>query len=136
MIELSSTTAQTLSPGQSLTFDTVVLKSGCAEAHRTNSGIVTLIGYNCKSVYEIHFSANVSGTAAGPVQLSIDLDGEPLAETQMIATVTATGDFYNVATSTLLRTGRGCCGRITITNNGVSDVIVNENPSFYVKRVA
>ena len=36
MIQVSNSTTQTLAPGQSLTFDSVLLKSGCAEAHRVN----------------------------------------------------------------------------------------------------
>lgn len=134
MIELSNTTAQTIAAGQSLTFDTVILKTGCAETHRTNSGIVTLKANN--AVYEIHFAANVSGTAAGPVQIALALDGEPLVETTMISTVTTAGDFNNVATGTLIKTGCGCCGRITVTNTGASDVIVGANPALFVKRVA
>ena len=134
MIELSNTTAQTIAPGQSLTFDTVILKTGNAEAHRTNSGIITLRA-NC-ATYEVHFAANISGTAAGPVQLAITLDGEPLVETTMISTVTTAADPNNVATATLVRTGCGCCGRISVTNTGVSDVVVSANPALFVKRVA
>lgn len=135
MIELSNTTAQTLSPGQALTFDTVLLKSGCVESHRTNSGIVSLRA-KC-SIYEIHFSANISGTTAGPVQLSIELDGEPMAETTMISTVTTAADPNNVGASTLVRTGcAGAYEHITVVNTGTSDVIVSPNPAFYIKRVA
>ena len=134
MIELSNTTAQTINAGQSLTFDTVVLKSGCAEAHRTNSGIVTL-RMKC-AIYEVHFAANISGTAAGPVQLAIALDGEPLAETTMITSVSTAGDLDNAATATLIRTDCGCCGKITVMNNGTEPVVVGANPSFFVKRVA
>ena len=134
MIELSNTSEQTLTPGQSLTFDTVILKTGCAEAHRTNSGIVTLRA-DC-AIYEVHFAANVSGTAAGPVQLSIALDGEPLPETTMINTVGTAGNLDNVATATLIRTGCGCCGRVNVTNTGTSDVVVGANPALFVKRVA
>lgn len=133
MIVLSNTTAQTLQPGQSLTFDTVILKSGGAEAHRTNSGIVTLKA-NC-AIYEIHFSANISGTAAGPVQLAIALDGEPLPETTMINSIGTAGDLENASTATLVRTGCGCCGRISVTNTGTVPVIVNENPALFVKRL-
>lgn len=134
MIELSNTSEQTLTPGQSLTFDTVILKTGCAEAHRTNSGIVTLRA-DC-AIYEVHFAANLSGTAAGPVQLSITLDGEPLPETTMINTVSTAGDLDNAATATLIRTGCGCCGRVSVTNTGTSDVVVGANPALFVKRVA
>lgn len=134
MIELSNTTAQTVQPGQSLTFDTVVTRSGCAESHRTNSGIVTLRAKCAK--YELHFAANISGTAAGPVQLAIALDGEPLVETTMISTVAAAGDLNNVATSTLVCTDCGCCGRVTVVNSSTEPVVVGANPAFYVKRVA
>lgn len=134
MIELSNTTVQTLAAGQSLTFDTVILKTGCAEAHRTNSGIVTLRA-NC-GIYEIHFTANVTSTVAGPVQLIIDLDGEPLQETLMNSTVTTAGDANNVAAATLIRTGCDCCSRVNVTNNGTTDVTVSANPALFVKRVA
>lgn len=134
MIELSNTTAQTITAGQSLTFDTVILKSGCAEAHRTNSGIITLRA-DC-AIYEIHFAANVSGTTAGPVQLAIALDGEPLVETTMINSIGTAGDLENAATATLVRTGCGCCGRITVKNTGTSDVVIGANPALFVKRVA
>lgn len=134
MIELSNTMTQTINPGQALTFDATILKTGCAEAHRTNSGIVTLRA-DC-AIYEVHFAANVSGTAAGPVQLAIALDGEPLVETTMISTVAAAGDLNNVATATLVKTGCGCCGRITVVNNGLSIVVVGANPALFVKRVA
>lgn len=134
MIELSNTAAQTIAPGQSLTFDTVLLKTGCAEAHRTNSGIVTLKA-DC-AVYEIHFAANISATAAGTAQLAISLDGEPLIETTMINSIGTAGDPYNAATATLVKTGYGCCGKISVTNTGTTSVIVSANPALFVKRVA
>lgn len=134
MIELSNTAAQTIAPGQSLTFDTVLLKTGCAEAHRSNSGIVTLKA-DC-AVYEIHFAANISATAAGTAQLAISLDGEPLIETTMINTISTAGDPDNAATATLVKTGCGCCGKISVTNTGTTSVIVSANSALFVKRVA
>ena len=134
MIELSNTAAQTIAPGQSLTFDTVLLKTGCAEAHRSNSGIITLKA-DC-AVYEIHFAANISATAAGTAQLAISLDGEPLVETAMINTISTAGDPDNAATATLVKTGCGCCGKISVTNTGTTSVIVSANPALFVKRVA
>lgn len=134
MIQLTNTAAQTLAPGQALTFDTVILRSGCGEAHRKNSGIVTLRA-SC-ATYEAHFAASVTGTAAGPVQLAIALDGEPLPETTMIASVATAGDLGNVATATLVRTGCGCCPRLSVVNSGTAPVTVGANPAFFVKRVA
>lgn len=134
MIELSNTTAQTLAPGQALTFDTVLLNTGCGECHRTNSGIVTLrkIG-----IYEVHFSANISGTAAGQVELVIELDGEPLPETLMTNAIGTAGDLENAATATLVRTCCGCGGRLSVVNPSATEsTLVGANPAFYVKRVA
>lgn len=134
MIELSNTTAQTITPGQSLTFDTVVLKSGCAESHRANSGIVTLRA-NC-AIYEVHFAANISATAAGTAQLAIALDGEPLLETTMINSIGIAGDPENAATATLVRTDCKCCTHISVVNTGTTSVIVSANPALFIKRVA
>ena len=134
MIQLSNSTTQTLAPGQSLTFDSVLLKSGCAEAHRVNSGIVTLRS-DC-GIYEVHFTGNVSATAANPVQLAIQLDGETLPETTMYEEITTAGVGQNVAAATLIRTGCGCCGRVSIVNTGTTTVEVLPNVSFFVKRVA
>ena len=66
MISLSNTTAQTLTPGQSITFNTVVLHTGCAECHRANTSSVKL---RAKGIYDVHFSANIGATVAGAAQL-------------------------------------------------------------------
>ena len=88
------------------------------------------------TIYEVHFAANVSGTAAGPVQLSLELDGEPLPEATMTSTVTTAADLNNVATATLIRTGCGCCGRVSVVNTGTSDVVVSAGAALFAKRVA
>lgn len=132
MLQLSNSAAQTLAAGQTLTFDLTLLRSGCAECHRQNSGLVTLRASN--AVYEAQFSANVTGDAGDEVQLSILLDGEPLPETAMVTTIAADGDIYNVATSALFRTLCGCCGRLSVANTGTTDVTVQANASFNVQR--
>ena len=133
MIQLTNTGEQTLQPGQSATFDTVVLKTGCSETHRLNSGLVRVKGGGC---YEVSFSANITGTAAGPVQLSIELDGEPMPETTIVNSIGTAGDLENAATSTIFRTCCGCCARLTVANTGTSVVTVGAGPSLSVKRVA
>ena len=134
MIQVSNSTAQTLSPGQSLTFDSVLLKSGCAETHRVNSGIVTLRS-NC-GVYEVHFTGNVSAPSASPIQLAIQLDGETLPETTMYEEITTPGVGQSVAAATLIRTGAGCCGRIGVVNTGTTTISVLANTSLFIKRIA
>ena len=133
MILLSNSTEQTLTPGQSITFDTVILHSGCGECHRKNSSSIKM---RANGIYEVHFNGNISSNAAGPVELTIELGGEPLNETLMQSTVGTPGDFESVSATTLVR---NCCGdfdRVTVTNTGTSDVIVNANSAFFVKRLS
>ena len=56
MIVLSNSTAQTLTPGESLIFDNTVIQSGCAEHHADNSASVLMLK---PGMYEIHFNGKV-----------------------------------------------------------------------------
>lgn len=132
MILLTNTVAQTLAPGASVTFDTVILHTGTGECHRNGSSAVTM---RCSGIYEVDFSANIGGTAAGAVTLAIQTGGETLPETTMDSVTAAAGDLENVSTMTAIR---NCCtgyDRITVTNTGTVEMTV-ENPKLYVKRVA
>ena len=135
MIVLSNTIAQTLAPGQSLTFDTVMMHTGCAECHRNNSGAVILRAE--KAIYEIQFGANIGAEAPGDAQLSIGVSGVPLPETTMISATAAAGDLNNVSADTAVRT---CCGSggesVVITNTGTTTITVGANPCLFIKRVA
>ena len=135
MIVLSNTITQTLAPGQSLTFNTVVLHTGCAECYRTGSGSVGLRANN--GIYEIAFHANISSaTAAVPVQLAVQMDGAPLSETTMISTPSTANVFNNVGCETKVST---CCctgGAITVSNTGTAPVTIAANPCLSIKRVA
>lgn len=133
MISLSNTTAQTLTPGQSITFNTVVLHTGCAECHRANTSSVKL---RAKGIYDVHFSANIGATVAGVAQLSIQLGGDTVNESTMISTTAAAGDLNNVSTAIPVR---NCCDdydRITVTNTGTTTVTVGANPVLFVSRRA
>lgn len=133
MIILTNTASQVLAPGQSLTFNTKVLHTGCAECFRDNSGTVTL--RMSKAIYEINFSADIGATAAGTAQLSIYLNNSPMVETTMISTTNAAGDLNNVAKNTAVQTY--CCGpeNITVVNTGETSINVSD-PSLFIKRVA
>lgn len=133
MIILTNNASLELDPGQSLTFNTVILHTGCAECYRPGSGAVTLRMQ--QAIYDIDLKANIGATAPGAANLTIFLDGSPMPETVMISTTAAAGDVNNVACSTGVRTC--CCGpeTITIANNGDTTVIV-EQPLLKIKRVA
>ena len=134
MIVLSNTSPQTLAPGASITFNSVVLHTGCAECHRAGTGSVKL---RCNGIYEANFAANIGGAAANaPVQLSLAIGGQVLPETTMIATPATANALNNVATATAIK---NCCGdfdRVTVTNNGTNPVTVGANPVLFIKRIS
>lgn len=134
MIILTNNASLELAPGQSLTFNTEILHTGCAECHRIGSGAITLRMQ--QAIYDIFFKANIGATtAATPAQLAMYLNGSPMTETTMVSTTAAVGDVNNVACETGVRTC--CCGpeTLTIVNNGESTVVV-EQPLLKIKRVA
>lgn len=132
MIKLSNTIAQTVEVGQSVTFNQVLLHTGCGESHRAGSGAVKMRG---NGNYEIGFFANVSGATAGtPLQLNIALGGERLLETTMIVTPAAADALQHVGLSVPVK---NCCGdydRVTVINTGTTPITIGANPLFYVKR--
>ena len=136
MIELSNTNAQVLAAGQSATFDTILLHTGCAECHRNNSSAIYLTQRN--AIYEISFNCNIGGVAAGDAEIGITLDGAPLQETVSVRTTATAGDLDNVAAATFVKTF--CCGMpnatVLLTNTGTTEINVGANPRLSVKRIA
>ena len=138
MIIVSNSAAQTLTTGQSLTFDLRTLKTGCSEFISQGSSDVYL---KPNGLYLVDFSGNVTNQAANAlVQLQIQVNGQPLANTIMNATPTTAGDLWNVARSTAVDTKAGCCfslgtASVSITNTGVSPVIVSPGASLRIGRV-
>lgn len=134
MIVLTNSAAVTLTTGQSMTFDTVVLKSGCGECYRNGTGSIKM-KYN--GIYEAKFDGNVTGaTAATPVTLALQLGGDTLKETTMIYTPAAENAVGNVGCQTAIR---NCCGdydRVTVTNIGTEAATISANAMLMVKRVA
>lgn len=133
MIELVNLTAQTLQPGQTLTFDKCPkLHTGCGECfNRQIPNSVKLCG---KGVYKLEFSGNVTSTAAGNVQLAIAISGTPLSETAMNAQIAAAGNLTNVGTGTYFK---NCCcdfDRVTVMNTGTTPVTVAPNANLRIAR--
>lgn len=134
MIELTNSAAQTIQPGQSVTFDTVVLHTGCGECYRRNTPSVKL---RANGIYEVSFSGNVSGTTAGTaVQLAIALGGIGLLETVMVSTPAAANAFNNVSTGTFIQNTCGDYDRVTVINTGTVPVLLAANMNFRVRRMS
>lgn len=135
MIILTNSSSLTLGPGQSATFDTVLLHTGCAECFRTGSGTVMLTARN--AIYNISAGGNIGATEVGNANLTVFLNSSPMTETSMNSATAAVGDTNNVSRETGVRTC--CCGNvsdaITLTNNGETTIVL-ENPILMIKRVA
>lgn len=135
MIIVTNTAAQTLQPGQTITFNDIKLRSGCDTAFRPQTGV---IGMRPNAAYRITFHANVGGTvAAAPVQLNIQIGSASDLTTTMISTpTTAETELNNVSASTGVITGcNGLPNTVSVTNTGVNPIIIGANPSLMVNRV-
>ena len=133
MIVVSNAAAQTLTAGQSLTFN-VLRQTGCSEFARNNTGTIFL---KPGGVYKVEYHANVTGaTAATPVQLSINFAGSVLPETTAIYTPATAGAVGNVSGSTYVPTMFPASGfTVTLTNSGTEDITVSPNATISVHRV-
>ena len=133
MIVLSNTTSQTLTTNQSVTFNTVVSRSGCNECHMANSSSVKL---KSPGTYMVVFNANVTGATAGaPVQLAVNLGGETIPYSTGIYTPAAANAVGQI---TIILPLKQCCcdfDRVTVTNTGTNPIIISANPTFYIKKI-
>lgn len=135
MIELKNTATQTLQPGQAISFNEVLLHTGCSECYNRQLPTSVKLKGGCGSVYEIHFSGNITSLTAGnTLQLAIAVGTTPLVETAMNATPAAAGTLVNVSTGTLFKV---CCSdlnRISVINTGTTPVSVAQNSNIYIIR--
>lgn len=135
MIELTNTIAQTIQPGQAVSFNKVLTKCGCGECYDSRIPFsVKLLGQG--GLYKIEFSGNIaSDTAATPVQLAIALGTVGLPETVMVSTSSAANSFNNVSTGTFVK--NNCCDndRISVVNTGTVPVLLSANMNLRIQRM-
>lgn len=136
MLQISNTSAQTLTPGQSIVFDSRnFLHSGCGECFSLQLPASAKLCGNCGSIYNIEFSGNITASApATPITLAITISGQTLATTIMNAKPVAAGDLVNVNTGTLFRIA--CCDadRVSVTNVGTNPLVVAPNANLRIIR--
>lgn len=134
MLVLSNLTAQTIQPGQFVTFDKVITKTGNCECY--NRQLPQSAKLNARGgVYSLGFSGNVTSTTVpAALQLSITVGGQPLVETAMNSAPAAANDLNNISTETRFR---NCCGdldRVGVINSGTVEVTLAPNSSFVIDR--
>ncbi len=132
-MEVIYTATQTVQPNQDVLFnDTVVGCNGNSILHRVNSGLVTLRGntQQCRARYKISYSGNIAipeGGTVGPIQLSLGLNGEPIASTTMIVTPAAVENFFNVSASTYVDVPKCCCFNVSVKNTSTQAIEVSQS---------
>lgn len=129
MIELIQTDVVTVPVGQTVPFDEVAAKGGCAEYHRTGSGNIRLIK---PGKYLIAFSANIAvptGETVGEVSLGIIADNGILSGSTMRATPAAVEQYFNVSSQHYVEVpiccGAVCCVDIAVQNTSDIPVLVD-----------
>lgn len=134
MVVLKNTTAQTLQPGQSITFDDLVTWSGNGECARSGGPVGLRFPF---AIYKLFFKGLVTGDTAGTaVQLAIALGGAPLPETTMIYTPAVAGAIGTVTAETYVRTCNAMSNTVTVTNNGTTAITIQPNSCLTVIRSA
>lgn len=137
MIVLSNTTAQLIQPGQAITFDKLIFKSGCGECYRKQLPKSVALTADRGGVYSLGFSGNVtSATAGSALQLAIAIGGEALVETAMNSTPSAANALNNISTETRFQVGCKCsdANRVSVINTGATPVTLAPNSSLVIDR--
>lgn len=134
MMVLSNLAAQTLQPGQAVTFDRILIKAGCGECF--NRQLPASVKLRGRGTWDLSFSGNVTSPTSGVnTQLAMTVGGSPLVETAMNRTITTANNLENISTETMYQV---CCedlNRISVVNTGTVPVVLAANSAFVVRRI-
>lgn len=109
--------------------------------HNDSSGVFRVKGdpRSCKTIYKVHFNANIAISAGGtvePISVALTQNGEVLRNAISTVSPAAVGDFWNVSFETFIETPCGCCDTITVRNISETTDIDVINANIVVDRVA
>ena len=139
-MEIIANALQTVQANQSVYFTDTIVGGNNSISHRSNSGIVSLLGNTnqCRARFKITFGGNVAvptGETVGPISLAIAIDGEAVRATTMTVTPAAVEDFFNVFAAVFVDVPKGCCMTVSVRN--ISEVPIDvQNANLIVERVA
>lgn len=106
--------------------------------HEDGTGIFTLRGItnNCFARYQVTYNGNIAvptGGTAGPIAISIAVDGEQRPSSKAIVTPTAVEDFNNVTSTAIVTVPRACCKTVSVRAvSGVTDPADTPAPTITV----
>ena len=119
--------------------------------HENDTGIFILRGITngqCFATYQVTFNANIGipeGGTAGPIAVSLVVNGESRPTSRAIAVPAAVGtDYANVTSTAIIQVPRGCCFTIAVENVDADEdptttpapVINVQNANLVINRIA
>ena len=117
--------------------------------HEDGTGVFTFRGVtnNCFARYQVTYNGNIAvptGGTAGPIAVSITVDGEQRPSSKAIVTPAAVEEFNNVTSTAIITVPRACCKSVAVRAvAGSSDptdtpapVITVANSNLTVSRIA
>lgn len=98
---------QTIADGGNVLLNPTAVQCGCGAVRQTETGVIRLSGIcgRQKTQYHIMFDANVAiptGGTAGPITISILLDGVPLPASSATVTPAAAEEFWHISLNDLV----------------------------------
>ena len=139
-MELTAIALQTVEANKNVLFTDTAIGGSCSIVYRSGSGLVTLRGLTRQSRarFRVSFGANVglpAGATVAPIELAIEINGEPVGSATMISTPAAVEEFNNVFSSIFVEVPSGCCLQVSVGNIG-DDAIEVQNANLIIERVA
>ena len=141
MAEFLNNDIQLVQPNQPVVLRTSI---GCPNGyvyHRPESGILTLRGIiknscACFARYQVTFNGNIAvptdGTA-GPISVSLAVDGEPIPTIRAIVTPTVVDSYFNVTSTAIINIPRGCCFNVSVENTSLGATAAAAAPAINVQ---
>ena len=128
MISSYNTNSQAVATGDSLTFTTDRILTGCTATRNGQTFQLNKPGY-----YYVTFNAVAAATTTvGELTVELQNNGVVVPGAEASYTTTTAGDNSNYAFSTIIRVPPSCCAvdntaRLTVVNTGVDATYANAN---------
>ena len=110
---------------------------GCVY-HEDGSGIFILRGITnqCFATYQVTFNGNIAvpGGTAGPIAVSIEVNGEERPTSKAIITPAAVEEYGNVTSTAIIKVPKGCCFSLSVDSvPATTDPTVTPSPVINVQ---
>lgn len=122
----------TIKPGGIIPLQSVEnFGGGCQTTHRDGSGLVTLkSSQNAPRKFSVWYGGNLSipdGGDPGDLEISVCINGEPLASASAKTTVNGPGVFRNVSAAVFVLVPCGCCVTVSVMNTSGQTIRAENN---------